>query len=552
MCLSSLRAWLHIGLFLGILSQHTLVSAETTKRRTYKPPTEDKRQPEIIKYNSISSPAVLELKQWLKGWSPSSEPASGIYAMSEVIRTYVAFRYARKYERAASERLWKMYLAFGAWNPKELYQKLRQKKINPHLSMKVEEEHVQISAPKGSWQRGLGKGGMTLDVQPLPNIRGNPHRPFRVKATGALGIAPVRIAEIDRLLHDFMKRALSPDLSVEPSARGPRRYFPSIKETQSRKIADWLTSRLPRTTVLMDRYFDIRSVVTPMSEGRYKLDLKLFWRNENIKTDYPSWYKAQKKNRVRVFFQVEFLDSLYRRWFTLTYSNKKNYYRVEAVVHADGFLMCDDSWKPTVASEPWRPTHKLQSEFLTRTQLFFSSNNINFGVSDILFRWKVRPHKDGASLNFAFNRPPRLQIQGGRFLRSLARVVIPGGVSALFQRLLTDMTKGDGGKGMRFQLRLVEGPKYADVRYDLQFPVVPNSVLSAVLLMIPGMLTRTPRRGRKPRPRRKAAPRKPAKPNPVRARYRLRRVLPAFWQRVLSAIGYDLQDAHQKALDEKL
>lgn len=511
---------------------------------TARPFVADKRQPEIIRNVTISIPAVRELQAWLHAWSPTQRVAEGIHVMSEMIRTYVAFRYDRRYEPAASERLWEIYLGFGAWNPKELYQKLREREINPHLAMRLRDEHIYITAPKDTWKPGLGQGGMTIDVQPLPMIRGNSQRPFRVVATGALGVPPVRIAHVDKLLHDFMQRALSPQLLVESDAKGPH-YFPSIQEAQSRKIADWLTSRLPRTTVLMDRYFDIRSIVSPLSDGRFKLDLRLYWRNEHIKTDYPDWYKAQKKNQVRVFFQSEFLDASYRRWFVLTYSNKKNYYRIEAVVHPDGFLVCDDTWKPALDAEPWRPTHKLTSDFFTRTQLFFSSNNINFGVSDILLAWQVRPHKDGASMGFSFTRPPRLQIQGGNFLRSLARVVIPGGVSALFQRLLSDMTKGDGGQGMRLQLRLVETPSYGDVRYDLRFPIVPNAILSAVLRMIPGMLTRMP-------PRRRTAPPKiarqtPPRSNPVRPRYRLRRVLPAFWQRVLSAISYDLQDAHQKA-----
>ncbi len=558
-CLSVLRVGSLICCLIASLFPLSFASAEKRPlpkqgtrpfAKTTRPFVEDKRQPEIIRNVTISLPAVRELQAWLNAWSPTKRYGDGLYVMSEMIRTYIAFRYDRRYEPAASNRLWELYLAFGAWNPKELYQKLRDRQINPHLALRLRDEHIHVTAPKGVWKPGLGQGGMTIDAQPLPMIRGNSQRPYRIVATGSLGVPPVRIGHVDKLLHEFMQRALSPELAVEPDAKGPR-YFPAIQESQSRKIADWLTSRLPRTTVLMDRYFDIRSIVSPLANGRFKLDLRLHWRNEHIKTDYPQWYKAQQKNQVRVFFQNEFLDASYRRWFVLTYSNKKNYYRIEAVIHPDGFLVCDDTWKPAIDAEPWRPTHKLTSDFFTRTQLFFSSNNINFGVSDILLNWKVRPHKDGASMGFSFTRSPRLQIQGGNFLRSLARVVIPGGVSALFQRLLTDMTKGDEGRGMRFQLRLHETPSFGDIRYDLRFPVVPNAILSAVLRMIPGMLTRMPPRRRPTPKKQKIARQTPPKPNPVRPRYRLRRVLPAFWQRVLSAISYDLQDAYQKAHENK-
>ena len=501
---------------------------------------EEQQRPEASSSYRVTPLAAKELQRWLRPWSPNQgDPSAGLFAMIESLRTWVAFRWGRKALPAAQKRLWEYYLGFGAWNPRQLHQQLQARQINPHLSMRLQGERLLLDAPQGQegWKTRAGEGGMTLDIQRLPRTDGAKLDPFRVVSTGAIGIVPIQIAGVDQLLHDFMKRALSPDLQVEKDARGAA-LFPSLKDAPSRRIADWLISRIPRTTAVLDRYFDVKSGLKILPDGRKMMDLQLFWRTENIKTDYPGWYKQQQTSKTRIFFQTEFLDEAYRRWLVLTYSSQKNYYRFQAVIHPDGFLRCDDAWAPTLAETPWRPTHKLKSNFVMRTQIFFSSTWLTVGVSDILLHWKIRPHEDGASMSFRFNRPPRLKLQGGNFLRSVARVVIPGGIGGLFQRLLNGMTRGDGGKGMRFSLRLRQGKPHAAIHFRLAFPVVPDKILSAVLRMIPGMYTREPSRVATRQPT--ADPKRPR----LRTRYSPRRVLPAFWHRVMTAMLHDLQDAH--------
>ncbi|MEM1007660.1 MAG: hypothetical protein AAGJ35_01530 [Myxococcota bacterium] len=495
---------------------------------------EQQRRPELFPRLKMTQSSAEALRAGFRGFGNGGDD---LEAMRSALLTWQALRWGRRYDTSGRRLFWKLYWAFGAWNPKQLHKDIKKQTLEPRMSLKLTPQHtLKISTQKYSLQRN--QGFVRTEVSPMPR-HSRRLQPYYVRIRGGIGLAPMHAQHLDILLQRFMKHALSP----LPNIKNVPVLFPKLQTQQSKAIAQWLSARLPRTTSFLHRYFHVHRIVTPMRKGMFKLDLQLQWNLKHLRADYARWVKKRKRSKIRIFFRTEFLNEHYQHWMRLSYSSRKRMYRIQAVVSQEGFHLCDETWNPIPKTKTWRPTQGLNRKMIMRSQLFYDSKRIRMGLSKLIFHLHVRPHKDGASLLLKWKRNPTLVIQGGRILRALARLVIPGGVSSLFQTMVRSLTKTSTPHHTRVLMRLVERPDHAQARFEIAFPVIPNRVLSSVLRLIPRQLGRHTTLRRKPKARR---PRRVVtKRTKLRYRKRKRRPLPGFWKRFYLAISDDLRDAQK-------
>ena len=468
--------------------------------------------------------AAKELKQWLSPLSPKHREKASLRSVMQWVQTWIASRWGLRLNRPAWKRWTHMTRLVGIWQPAPLYRDIRKKRLYPRLFANLRGMKFKMTAPKPKqkWRARIGTLQFNFGLTPLKRKRARDRRPYRFVLNSSTRIQPIYTRKLDTILLFLLRRFTNPTLSI-PLTDKQKQFLSTMPTGHSQRIARWLNSRVPHTAALIRRYMTVIRILEPMGKGLYKLDLRARWKLKAFKKDYPRAARILLRQKTDFHMQTAFHDSRKRLWFLWSYERKNMEQRYQAVISKDGFWLCNKQWKPIAG--PMRPT-QMGSVWTTSTSIKYLSTNLKILMKGITLRWYVKGHSNGATLGAALVKTPAIQIQGGRLIRLLARILISGGISGMMRRFFKNLAYGDGGQGLRWSWRLTEGTRSAAIDFVIALPIVPDSTLTTLLRLGPSMVRRS-RRGRRKRSKR-----------------RRRRRYPPIWNRIFRAIHKDLRDAH--------
>jgi hypothetical protein len=480
--------------------------------------------------------AAQELVDWLAPLSTGGSQDLGLRTVRQWIRTWIASRWGIR----ATRKSWKRWVALmqylRIWQPAQLYRNLRFKRVTPRLDYVLKGSYFRMIAPKpeAPWKAKIGDGQMTMEMNPLKRKNPQDRRPYRLTIRTQARMMPLRATQLDTALKGILERFTDPKLSV-PLTQQQKKYLKTMPKGHSRKIARWLNSRVPHTAALIRKYMNVINIMEPIGKGLYKLDIRARWKLKPFKKDYPRAARALTRSNTDFSLITEFRDAQKHLWFVWSYARKNMEMRYQAVVSKDGLWMCDNNWKPI--SGPWRFT-QMGATWTTHTHIRYMSNNIRMTMRDFKLLWKVRKTSTGATFSTELLKNPSIKLKGGQLLRLLARILISGGISGLVKRFLYNLATGDKGRGLRWKWELVEGKRRALVKLNVILPIVPDSTLTTLLRLGPGMVRRT---------RSTSKSKRKYKYNKGKRRRRK----PPMWNRLFSALYKDLGVAQKVYANRK-
>lgn len=494
------------------------------KKRFYKRTRRAKKAPPITRE------AAKEVQNWLAPLSRTQSPQSGMKAIVEILRIWIASRWGLRLRPKA----WKQWLeartALRLWNPAPFYRKMRGRWNKTRLFAKLIQFKYLFTVPKQPHVLPTSKrrAVMGVRVKRLRRMHFQKRRPYRFSLLSFADIPPVHVHQIDQLVKAMIVRATSSQLNVQLPTQ--QRLFPWLKGEHSRRVADWVTTRFPKTAYLLDRYLVIKSIMEPMGHGHYRFDFQARWHLPALRKDYPRLYRRMlKRHKNKAYVEVVFFGKKKRRRFLKwSYNRQTMVHRFQAVLSRGGFMLCTKQWAPIAG--PWRPT-KMGVDWYTHARFWMRSKRFRVSVSQAWLKWRVRKTPKGGSLTMELVKKPRFKVKGGEFLRLLAKMVISGGVERLVNRFLDTMTRGDEGRGFRLQWEAEDVAARTRVHFRMIMPMMPNRTLTSILRILPSLRRRSRRASKKnTRKRRKA-------------RRRRRRRLPPLWYRLYTTIFSDIESA---------
>jgi|GEM_PF-1806976 len=467
------------------------------KKRTFRRYRRSRHRKE---YHKVRKAASKEVKDWLHPLYPSTDKTSGALSVSYWLRAFIAARWGVRMSPGANKRMKAMQGYLRSWRFAALYRSLRYKRISTRFFSELKDSRYFFSAPKPNvkWVQGKSKGMFEIKIAPLKRRRSRSLRPYLINTQLRVGVAKLLGMEIDTVMRTFIEKLTNQNISdkVLPGFPTP---FPAIKKgSHSRKVGNYLFTRIPRAIQILDRYFKVTRLIEPHKNGLYRLDLKAYWNFKTLGRDYPRWAKRLQDPKSALVFRTEMLDSKYRRWMLWTYNRRKKLLRFRAILSPKGgFMLCNRKWQ--VLGGPWRPSQKLHTDWYTRTHIKFVSPRISALIKNVILKWKVRKLADGSAvMSTRFYRVPRLRLYRGRMLRALAGLFIPGGIEGVFRRILGNFVRGDKGKGLRWTWTLKPHKDYSTLHFNLNVPVLQSRLLSSIMRIVNRFVPRRSRTGYHP------------------------------------------------------
>ncbi len=475
----------------------------------------------VTKVDQVQQKAAQELARVLAPLGFDGVEEGGLRAVSRWLEMWSTNRWRKQWSPKAKKRWMRVMRYFRLWLPAPMYRDIRHKRLHPRWMTQRKGKRSVITAPSRDqpWKGAIGSGQFQSMLIPLKRRRAKDRRPYRLTIRSISSIPPIRIMQLDRVLHFLLGRFTDPELWVSLPGDAALAHK---QVSQSKRVGRWITTRLPRTTQLFQRYFKIVSGINPIGKGLYKLDLRMRWKLKRLVKDYPSTAKMLSGKKADFFMTTRFIDKQGRLWFLWTYNSKLQEQRYQAIVSKDGFWVCDASWKPVAG--PWRFT-KLGVSWWTLTTIQYHSKAIRVTLRDLTMLWRVKDRQSGGTLSLSLVKPPKLSFQGQKVLRWFSRLFVSGGVRGLARRFLYNLTYGDGGKGLRCRWTTIESPKQTFMKFVLRMPIVPESTVTTIMRFASG------RRVKKPKEKQK---------------------YPPLWNRIIDSVYHDFQQASQRVIAARL
>lgn len=471
---------------------------------------------------TVSHDAALELKRWFAplGWEKSMD---GLKLLNR-LRDRRKKRWGLRVSPEVRKRWKPVFQALSVWNPAPLFRRLRANKLDLRLFARLRQWTWIISPPKPQQKPkfGIGHAGMELKLKPVRKLPRQRRRPYRLTFSSYAPALPLRVSQLDKVLQALIERLTDPRLSTSSK---PRRLFASVRGQHSKRVANWLASRLPHTAALLDRYFEVRQIMEPVGKGYTRLDLRFRWRAAR-----PSKRKSQTRFQTSFSFHKRYKGRPWLRW---TYSQKTHEHRIQGMLYKGGFVLFRG--KRATTSVPWRPT-MMGASWVSHLQASVQAPNVSAKMHRFLLDWKVQKTKRGASLFMGLAHQPLFRIKGYTSLRSLTSLLVPGGVERLVRTFLYGLAHGDRNRGMRWGWEFVEHPQCSRVHFHFVLPMVPNRKLTSLLRLVPQMRMRQLAAARKRRA-------KTGRKKPVRAPGR--RAGQSFLRGLANALFDDLRGAEE-------